>query len=263
MRMTRAILTGLMSVLTSTAALADCVMRDATTAEVEHFRSVYAALRDALPPAPPNWKFELVTKDGTIPGVCKSQGTGEFEIFVSGNYKYQPPKDERVRLETEERKVESEIRALRQLPPDLAAEQQGWREKKDAAYLASRAAAKDGNKALATQKGAEGNGYGAKQDAVAFRYYDSIKPQMTQLEDKRRALHYDWWEVSVRLMANERFPHAPSATLESEIVVGNPALPKAPGLKVHNVRALFKGPALKREEIQAAIDKDKLARIVQ
>jgi hypothetical protein len=32
---------------------------------------------------------------------------------------------------------------------------------------------------------------------------------------------------------------------------------------VHNVRAVLEGPAAKREQIQAVIDKEKLARIVQ
>ena len=35
------------------------------------------------------------------------------------------------------------------------------------------------------------------------------------------------------------------------------------GLKVHNVRVILEGPAAKRAVIQAAIDKEKLARMVQ
>lgn len=262
MRTKMRMLAGLMGALLSTAAFADCIegMRDATPGETQHFKRVYAALKEALPAPPANWKLAPV-REQNVGSFCKDDREGNFEIRLSASYSYQPPKEEGDRLYAEYRKLQSEIDALRQLPPDIAKERQGWLDKMSEANRASNRAFKEGNKELARQKDAEGEDYSRKGREVRDKYIAGVQQQLGQLETRQKTLEYRGSAVNVSLVANERRP--PDTKAGSVILVGKAPTPKSPGLKVHNVRAVLEGTADKRAQIQAAIDKEKLARIVQ
>lgn len=264
MRTNLRMLAGLMAALVSAAALADCIegMRDATPGEAQYFKRVYTALKDALPAPPANWKLAPV-REQSVGSFCKDEREGNFEIRLSANYSYQPPKEEGDRLYAEHRKLQSEIDALRQLPPDIAKERQGWVDKMSEANRASNKAAKEGNKELARQKDTEGEDYSRKGREVRDKYLAGVRQQVDQLEAKQKTLEYRGSAVNVNLVANERNARAADPKAASEIVVGKAPTPKAPGLKVHNVHAVFEGSADKRQQIQAAFDKGKLERILQ
>jgi len=258
------ILAGLAGACISAMAFGDCIdgMRDATPGEAQYHKRVFAALKEALPAPPANWTLAPV-REQQIGGFCKGDREGDFEIKLSGNYNDTPPKEESDRLYAEHRKLQSEIDALKQLPPDVAKERQGWLDKMSEANRASNRAAKEGNKDLAKQKDAEGEDYSRKGREVRDKYLAGVQQQVAQLEAKQKAAAYRGSAVNVTLVANERNPRSPDPKNGSEIIVGKAPTPKSPGLKVHNVRAVIEGSAEKREIIQAAIDKGKLTRIVQ
>jgi len=262
MRTKIGVLAGLIGALLSMAALADCIdgMRDATPGEVQYFKRVVAALKDALPAAPKDWTLAPPREPGMIGGFCKGDREGDFDIKVTANYSYRPPKEEGDRLYAEHRKLQSEIDALKQLPPAVAKERQGWTDKMSDANRASNRAAKEGDKALARQKDSEGEDYSRKGREVRDKYLAGVQPQVDQLEARQMGLDYRGSSVNVSLVANER---SASSRGPAAIHVGKIPAPKSPGLKVHNVQVFLEGPVAKRAVIQAAIDKDKLARIAQ
>ena len=257
-------LAGCLGVLLSAAAFADCIdgMRDATPAEVQYHKRVLTALKEAMPAPPANWTLAPL-REQEVGSFCKGEREGDFEIKLSGNYSYHPPKEESDRLYAEYRKLQSEIDALKQLPPDVAKERQGWLDKMSEANRASNRAAKEGNKALARQKDAEADDYSRKGREVRDKYLAGTRPQVDQLQARQKNLDYRGSGVSVSLVANERDPRRINPDAAAELVVGKLPTPKNPGLRVHNVRALIEGPPARREAILAAIDKAKLARIVQ
>src|SRR5512135_2790841 len=93
------LLAGFMGVLLSAAATADCIdgMRDATPAEVQYHKRVTAALKEAMPAPPANWTVAPL-REQEVGSFCKGEREGDFEIKVSGNYSYHPPKEESDRL---------------------------------------------------------------------------------------------------------------------------------------------------------------------
>src|ERR1700675_3564594 len=88
--------------LVSSAALADCVMRDATPSELQHKARAEAALKEALPAAPANWTMKVSVREAA-PSVCKDDKIGEFGIRVSAIYIYPRAKGEKDRLYAERR----------------------------------------------------------------------------------------------------------------------------------------------------------------
>lgn len=255
-------LAGLMGVFIFSAAFADCEMRDVTQGETQFHKRVFAALKESLPQPPPNWTLAPVREE-SISGLCADYREGEFEIRVSGKYSYHPPKEEGDRLYAESRKLQAEIDALGQLPPDIKKEYQGWLDKMSEANRASNKAYKEGNKELARKKDAEGEEYSSKGREVRYKYLASVEQQKAQLEAKMSTLDYRGSEVNISLVANAIRPDSPNPKVASEIVVGKTPTPKSPGLKVRNVRAVAEGKAAKREQILAAIDRKKLGSIVQ
>lgn len=262
MKTTFRMLAGLIGVFVFSAAFADCEMRDETQGETQYYKRVFAALKESLPQPPPNWTLAPV-REGSISGLCADYREGEFEITVSGKYSYHPPKEEGDRLYAENRKLQAEIDALGQLPPDIKKEYQGWLDKMSEANRASNKAYKEGNKELARKKDAEGEEYSSKGREVRYKYLASVEQQKAQLEAKMNTLDYRGSEVSVSLVANADDPSSPNPKVASEIIVGKVPTPKATGLKVYNVRAIIEGKAAKREQILAAIDRKKLEGIVR
>ncbi len=256
--------TVLTSLLFSAAAFADCVdgVRKTTPRETEHFQRVHATLKEALPPAPPNWTLNPV-RDQPLPSLCAGTPEGSFAIGVEARYTYRPPKEEADRMYAEGRKVQAEIDALEKLPVEVAKERQEWMNKYSEATRTARQAEKDGNKELAKQKYAERDDYDKKASEVRARYLASTKPQVDTLRAKMAALSYAPQDVVVRIAANEQYPTSPDPKRGSEIIVGKVPAPKTPGLKVHGVRVVLEGPAAKREELQSAIDQEKLKRVLQ
>jgi hypothetical protein len=245
-------------------AFADCVdgVRQTTPRETEYFQRVFAALKETLPPAPPNWTVSPV-RDQTLTSLCSGIKEGDFYIRIEARYTYRPPKEEADRLYAEARKIQTEIDALEKMPPDAAKERQEWMNKYSEATRAARQADKDGNKELAKQKYAERDGYDKKASEVRTRYLASIKPQVDPLRAKIAALSYAPQDVLMRITANEKSPTSPDPKRGSEIIVGKIPAPQAPILKVHGIWVLLEGPEGKRRELESAIDKEKLKRILQ
>ena len=255
---------GLAGALFSMAALADCIdgIRKTTPGETQYLKRVSAALTEALPWAPQNWTLAPPREQG-VGGLCKGDREGDFEITVTANYSYLPPKEEAGRLHADYRKLQSEIDSLRQMPPAITRERQEWLDKAREARRASNGAGREGNKELAQQKNAEAQDYSRRGAEVRDRYLAGMKPRLDQLEARQMELEYRRSEIVVSLVANGRTPQLPGPAAAAAIIVGKMPTPDSPGLKVHNVQAFIEGPAQKRAVIQDAIDKDALARIVQ
>jgi len=211
---------------------------------------------------PLNWKVAPV-RETDVGGLCKGDREGDFEIKLSASYTYTPPKEEGDRLYAENRKLQSELDALKQLPADVAKVRQGWLDKMSVANRASNQAAKEGNKELARQKDAEAEDYSRKGREVRDKYLAGIQQQADQIAAKQKALEYGGASVNVTFTVNERYPHAVDAKSGAEFTIGKAQTPKEPGLKAHNVRVVIESTSAKREQIRAAIDKGKVERIVQ
>ena len=248
----------------ATAALADCIegMREPTPGEIQFNKRVSAALKAALPAPPAGWSVASV-REHEVGALCSDEREGAFEVSVGTSYTYRPPKEESDRLYAEHKKLQAQIDALRQLPPAVAAERQGWLDKMSQANRDSNRAAKEGNKALAKQKDAEAEEHSRKAREIRDAYLAKARPQVEELESRQKALQYGGFSISVALLANDRSRRRADAATASEVVVGRLPTPASPGLKVHNVRAIVEGSATPRAAIVSAIDKDKLARIVE
>lgn len=243
-------------------AFADCDMRDATPAELQYKARVAAALKAALPAAPAKWTMTAREEDPGAFSLCASEPIGEFEVRVIGKYVHRRTKEESDRIYAERRKVEKEIDALRQLPPAVKKEQQGWLDKMSVANRASNAAYKQGDKALARQKSDEADGYSAKGREVRDRYWASVQPQVDQLEARARTMNSGDVNVIVRIAANESDAKTPKPEVARQFTAGKVPAPH-PGLKVRGVRLLVEGSATERGDIEAAVDPEKLKRLVQ
>jgi hypothetical protein len=261
MRRHLTLLAGLFAILFTVSAYADCIegMRSVTPGEAQYFKTVSAALKQALPAPPQNWTL-APQREQDLGGLCNGDREGAFKIQVTANYTYTPPKAEGDRLYAEYRKLQADIDALKQLPAAVAKERQGWLDKMSEANRASNAAGKAGDKVLAKQKDTEAEDYSKKARDIRDQYLASVRPNVEQLEARQKALEYRGSAVTVRIVANEEGSARASS---APIVIGKAPTPQSPGLKVHNVRVYVEGSAEKRAVIQAAIDKAALARIAQ
>jgi len=256
------LLAGLISFLCAGPALADCLegLRNVTPGETQYFKQVTAALKAALPAPPPNWKLNA-PRDRDLGGFCTGTAEGDFEIRISADYVYTPPKEEGNRLYADYRKLQSEIDALKQLPPAVAKDRQQWLDKMSEANRASNAAYKAGDKALAKQKDSDAEEASKKARDIRDQYLASVKQQVQDLEAKQKTIQYRGTTVRVTVVANEEKTARPAGA--APIVIGPAATPKAPGLKVQNVKVYLDGGGDKRGVIQAAIDQAALQKIVQ
>lgn len=251
-------------VLFSALAFADCIdgVRKETPQEAAFFQKVQEKLKEALPAAPPGWTV-APERDRTLGGLCEGTPEGGFSVRVAAKYTYRPPKEEADRMYAEGRKVGAELDALEKLPPEVAKERQEWMDKYSEATRAARQADKDGNKELAKQKYAERDGYDKKAGEVRAKYLASVKEKADALRARQKDLYYGPQDVEVQISVNELYPDRLYPATESEIVVGKVPAPRSPGLKVHGVRMVLKGPAPKREELRSAVEKGKLERLLQ
>lgn len=251
-------------ILGTAAAFADCVdgVRKATEAETAYFQRVQAALKEILPAAPAGWTFTPVG-DGKLGGLCQGTAVGAFSITVQGKYTYRPPKEEADRMNAESSKIQAEIDGLEKLPPELAKERNDLNAKYSEKTRAARQADQEGNKELARKLYAEREDFNRQANEVRNKHLASVKPKTDELRKRQQALYYGPQEITFRVSANEQYPEKLTPGHESEITVGAVPAPHSPGLKVHGVRALAKGPTPKREEILSLVDKAKLGRILQ
>lgn len=183
------LLVGLIALALPASALADCIegLRNPSAGEMEYFKRVAAALKAALPAPPPNWKL-APARDQDLGGLCNGAREGAFEINSTASYIYTPPKEEADRLYAEYRKLQAEIDALRNLPPELAKERQSWLDKMSEGNRASNAASKAGDKALAKQKDAEAEEASRKAREIRDHYLAGVRPKVEQLEARQKAL---------------------------------------------------------------------------
>jgi hypothetical protein len=255
---------GVAVIFAAATAYADCLegLRNVTANETQYQKRISAALKDALPAPPPGWKVAPV-RETDVGGLCKGDREGDFEVKVSASYTFTPTKEDGDRLYAENRKLQAQIDALKQLPPEVAKERQGWLDKMSEANRASNQAAKAGNKDLARQKDNEAEEYSKKGREIRDKYLAGIVTQVDELSAKQKALESGGASVNVTLTVNEQNSRAINPKSGAEFTVGAAQTPKTPGLKAHNVRVVIESTSTKREQIQAAIDKGKVARVLQ
>jgi hypothetical protein len=248
-------------ILLCSSAFADCEVRYGTAAEIEHKARVQKTLADALPAAPPKWTL-TVREDKSKPSTCASQ-IGAFEIVLLASYTYKPTKEESEQLNAESRRLRKQIDDLRELPPEVKKERQVWLDKMSEANRASNAAYKAGDKVLARAKSDEADAYSAKGRAIRDRYWAGVQPKVAELEARANTLRPSGNTVNVRMIANEQSAGSkPAAHMGMQFTAGKVPAPN-PGLKVQGVRLIVEGTAEERRAIEAAVDREKLKRVVR
>lgn len=243
-------------------AWADCEMRPTTAKEVAYFKQTFAVLQGALPAAPAAWT-QKVREEAVEDFVCESAPEGSFDVRVSATYTYHMPKEESDRKYSESRMVGKEIEKLRELPPDVKSEYQGWLDKMSVANRASNKAYKEGDKKLAGQLSDEADGYSQKGREVRGRYWASIQPKIDQLEVEQNTIHYGDQAVNVSFIANQHYAERINPEEASELIFGKMPKGNKTGLKVQVVRVIVEGNMPERDVILKAIERDKLERLVQ
>jgi hypothetical protein len=258
------VIVGIVSALFSSVAFSDCVdgVRKGTPAEVAYFHKVQAALKEVFPPAPSGWTLTPM-QDRTLGSPCTGTPEGGFSITVEVKYTYRPSKEEADRLNAENRKIQAEIDALEKLPPELAKARNDFMAGYSEKTRAARQSEKDGNKQLARSLYAERDAFGKQADDVRNKHFAGVKPKTDELRKRKEGLFTGPQEVVLKISVNEQYPEKLTPGHESEIVVGKVPGPRSPGLKVHGVRAVLKGPSSRREEIMSLVDKAKIEGVLR
>ena len=256
-------LIAVVGVLASGVAFADCLegFRKETPAEAAYFQKVQAALKEVLPAAPAGWTFTPMG-DGKLGGLCGETPVGSFPITVGAKYTNRPSTEEADRMNAESGKIQGEINALEKLPPELTRAKNDLMAKYSEKTRAARQADQEGNKELARRFYAERGDINTQANEVRNKHLASVKPKTDELRKRQQALYSGPQEIMVRVSANEQYPGRISPEEESEMAVGVLPGPR-PGLKVHGVRAVVKGPAPQREKIMSLVDKAKMERLLQ
>ena len=251
-------------VFCSTVAFADCIdgVRKPTPAEGAFFQKAQAALKEILPPAPAGWTFTPM-RDGTLGSPCNGTPEGGFSITVEAVYTYRPSKEEADRMNAESRKIQVEIDALEKLPPELTKERNELMAKYSEKTRAARQAEQVGNKELARTLYTERETFGRQSNDVRDKHLASVKPKTDELRKRQKGLFSGPQEVAMKVSANEQYPDKLTPGQGSEITVGTVPGPKSPGLKLHGVRTVVKGPSPKHEEIMSLVDKVKMERVLR
>ncbi|MEI6737814.1 MAG: hypothetical protein WCL29_04975 [Pseudomonadota bacterium] len=253
------------SVLFSTAALADCVTRDATAKEIDFYKNTFAMLRPALAPAPEKWTLKVEPESKPVGG-CKGEVEGKFSVLLEASYTYHPTKEESDRLYADYRKLEKDKENLSQLPPAIAKERQEWLDKMSVANRASNQAYKEGNKELVRQKDKESEEFSKKGREIRSNYLASVQTQLDAIQAKQEQIAYRDTPVLVRIVVNERFGYEGTVDpkRDTDIRLGKAKAPDNPGLKVHAIRLKLSGQVVAlRAVVEGLVDKDILARITK
>ena len=245
-------------------AAADCESRKARPAETEFHTRAMAALVAALPPVPAGvsevdakpYDFKSAPAIGEY--LCEFSKEGEFSVTARRKYVKKHSETERRQLQAQYDALTAQFHALKKTPPEKAAEQQALRQQSNAAWQATRDAEKAGDKTAAQAHDAQYRSLRNQADAIDAQHQASVKPQLTELDQRRTSIDLVSQQVEIMLGMNlQRPPRARSDNSSGAYGAASPG--KSVGLKVHNVSFSVNGTdGPLRQALAAAIDRERL-----
>ena len=254
--------------LASSAAFADCELRKTRPAETAFNARAMAALVAALPPAPAGVvavdakPFDFKNPAAIYEVLCEGSKEGEFSITARRQYVRKHSEAERKYWSAQYDRVTAQFHALKKTPPDKAAEQQALRQQSNAAWQATRDAEKAGDKTAAQASDAQYRSLRNQADAIDAQHVASVKPQLSELDQRRTAIDLERQQVDIVVGMNlQRLPMANDRTVAGSHGAASPG--KSAGLKVHNVAwsaVGADGPL--RQSLAAAMDRTQLQALV-
>ena len=250
--------------MASTAAFADCTERKTRPAETAFNARAMAALVAALPPAPAGVvavdakPFDFKNPAAIYEVLCEGSKEGEFSITARRQYVRKHSEAERNYWSAQYDRVTAQFHALKRTPPDKAAEQQVLRQQSNAAWQATRDAEKAGDKTAAQASDAQYRSLRNQADAIDAQHVASVKPQLTELDQRRTAIELERQRVDIVLSMNlQRLPRPgtqDSSGVHDAFGAASPG--KSAGLKVHNVSFSVLGPdGTLRQALAGAMDR--------
>ncbi len=226
--------------MAATAAFADCTLRATRPAETAFNARAMAALVAALPPAPAGVvavdakPFDFKNPPAIYEVLCEGTKEGEFSITARRQYVRKHSEAERKYWSAQYDALTAQFHALKKTPPDKAAEQQELRQQSNAAWQATRDAEKAGDKTAARASDEKYRSLRNQADAIDAQHQASVKPQLSDLDQRRIAIDLERQQVEIVIGMNlQRLPMASDRVLVGSH--GAPSPGKSAGLKVHNV----------------------------
>ena len=247
---------------------ADCESRKAQPAETAFHARAMAVLVAALPPVPAGvteldakpFDFKTVPAIGEV--LCDFSKEGEFSITARRQYIRKHSEAERRHLQAQYDALTAQFHALKKTPPEKTAEQQTLRQQSNAAFQATRDAEKAGNKAAAEERNAQYRALRDQADAIDAQHQASVKPQTSELDQRRTAIDLEGQKVDIVLGMN--LPRLPAARADNTSgAYGVASRGKSVGLQVHNVGITVRGTdGPLRQALAGAIDHARLQALV-
>ena len=182
--------------LASSAAWADCETRKTRPAETAFNARAMAALASALPPAPVGvvavdaLPFDFKNPPGIRAVLCDGSEEGEFSITARRQYVRKPSEADRTHWSARYDRVTAQFHALKKTPPEKA-----------------------GDKAAVQASDEKYRSLRDQADRIDAPHQDSVRPQLSELDQRRIAIDLERQQVDIMLSMN---------------------LGKSVGLKVHN-----------------------------
>ena len=250
--------------MASTVAFADCTLRATRPAETAFNARAMAALVAALPPTPAGVvavdtkPFDFKNPPAIYEVLCEGSKEGEFSITARRQYVRKHSEAERKYWSAQYDAVTAQFHALKKTPPDKAAEQQTLRLQSNAAWQATRDAEKAGDKAAAQASDAQYRSLRNQADSIDAKHVASVKPQLTELDQRRIAIDLERQQVDIVIGMNlQRLPIANDRTVAGSHGAASPG--KSAGLKVHNVAWSAVGAdGTLRQTLAAAMERARL-----
>ena len=221
----------------------------------------------ALPPAPAGVvavdakPFDFKNPPAIYEVLCEGSKEGEFSISARRQYVRKHSEAERNYWSAQYDRVTAQFHALKKTPPDKAAEQQVLRQQSHAAWQAMRDAEKAGDKIAAQTSDARYRSLRNQADAIDAQHQASVKPQLSELDQRRVAIDLESQKVDIVLSMNlQRLPRPSSDDSGGVYDAFGAASPgKSVGLTVHNISVSVRGPdGTLRQTLAAAIDRARL-----
>ena len=254
--------------MAATVAFADCESRKIRPAETAFNARAMAALVAALPPAPAGVvavdakPFDFKNPAAIYEVLCEGSKEGEFSITARRQYVRKHSDAERKYWSEQYDALTAQYHALKKTPPDKAAEQPLLRQQSNAAWQATRDAEKAGDKTAAQASDAQYRSLRNQADAIDTQHQASVKPQLSELNQRRIAIDLERQLVDIVVGMNlQRLPMANDRTVAGSHGAASPG--KSVGLKVHNVAwsaVGADGPL--RQSLAAAMDRTQLQALV-
>ena len=191
--------------MASSPAFADCTLRATRPAETAFNARAMAALVAALPPAPAGVvavdakPFDFKNPPAIYEVLCEGSKEGEFSITARRQYVRKHSEAERKYWSAQYDIVTAQFHALKKTPPDKAAEQQALRQQSNAAWQAMRDAEKAGDKAAAKVSDDKYRSLRNQADTIDAQHVASVKPQLSELHQRRTAIDLDRQRVEIVL----------------------------------------------------------------